>query len=86
MATVLLYPIFYADEHPEFRWSWRSADSRVTSAQRFALFHECVVDARTKGHTVNMRATLGAARTATRAWAPDARRIRIDVPLSPGRR
>ena len=37
-----------------YRWQWRSLDGAVTSTRTFGLFYECLEDARTRGHEVEL--------------------------------
>lgn len=38
-----------------FSWKWRSADGREESSRTFEYFYNCVEDARSHGHIVDLR-------------------------------
>ena len=40
-----------------FRWQWRSEDGADVSKRAFDLYYECVSDARSHGHEVQLAAT-----------------------------
>lgn len=45
------------------QWRWHTADGRTVSAQAFPLFHDCMMDAKRKGHTVDVLASIAAAKS-----------------------
>ena len=58
-ATCELYP---TRASTGFKWRWRTNNRRSRSKQAFPFFYECVMDAVASGHTVDLTATLIAAR------------------------
>jgi hypothetical protein len=49
-------------EEPGYRWRWRAIDGQARSKGSFQFFYECMEDARSSGHAVDLEATLAAAR------------------------
>jgi hypothetical protein len=64
MKQCLLYPVSIRGQ-AGFEWRWRSLDNQAHSTLSFALFYECLLDARQHGHSVDMQASVAAARTIT---------------------
>jgi hypothetical protein len=58
MRICRLYPVHATDRH-EFKWEWRSEDSRRRSARKFEFFHDCMEDARSHGFSVILQQPTG---------------------------
>jgi hypothetical protein len=48
-----------SDDAPGYAWKWRSADSKIESAEVFTLYHDCLMDAQKQGYEVELTRAQG---------------------------